>query len=122
MPDGSQKSKELVGIRPGAEDWPPAVRAGLDRAIQDALGGMPDGKRSLWSSTVVKEEFVILPNATRKTGDGRRCRTFELNARSAGASRIYPALACMSDDGKKWRIPDNNGKLAKNDSFLTSAN
>jgi peptidoglycan hydrolase-like protein with peptidoglycan-binding domain len=121
MPDGSQRSKELVGIRPGTEDWPPAVRAGLDRAIQDALGGMRDGERSLWSSTVVKEDFVILPSATRDTADGRHCRTFELTARSASGSRNYPALACRSDDGKKWQIPDSNRKRPKNDSFLTSA-
>jgi hypothetical protein len=121
MPDGSQRSKELVGIRPGAEDWPPAVRAGLNRAIQDALGGPPDGEGTLWSSTVVKEEFVILPRAIRDTGDGEHCRTFELTARSAGISRVYPALACVSGDGKNWRIPGNNNGRPDQDSFLTSA-
>jgi peptidoglycan hydrolase-like protein with peptidoglycan-binding domain len=121
MPDGSQTSKELVGVRPGAEDWPPAVRAGLDRTIQDALGELSAGESSLWSSTGVKEEFVVLPGTIRDTGDGGRCRTFELTARSAGVSRIYPALACVSGEGKKWRIPSNNGGRLDDNSFLTSA-
>jgi peptidoglycan hydrolase-like protein with peptidoglycan-binding domain len=121
MPDGSRTSKELVGVRPGAEDWPPAVRAGLDRAIQDALAGPSDGERSLWSSTMVKEEFTILPGATRDDGDGRRCRTFELTAHSAGVSRIYPALACMSGEGQKWRILDNHDGRPDDNSFLTNA-
>lgn len=121
MPGGRRISKELVGVRPGAENWPPAVRAGLDQAIQDALGGLPDGESSLWSSTMVKEEFVILPSTTRDTGDGVRCRTFELTARGAGVSRIYPAQACLSDEDQKWLIPNTNGDTSNADSFETSA-
>lgn len=121
MPGGRRISKELVGVRPGAENWPPAVRAGLDQAIQDALGGLPDGESSLWSSTMVKEEFVILPSTTRDTGDGVRCRTFELTARGAGVSRIYPAQACLSDEDQKWLIPNSNGDTSNADSFETSA-
>jgi hypothetical protein len=121
MPDGSRISKELVGIRPGAENWPPAVRAGLDRAIQDALDGATDGESSMWSSTMVKEEFVILPGAIRDTGHGERCRTFELTARGAGISRIYPAQACLSNKDRKWRILNKNGSGSDTDSFVSSA-
>ncbi|MBE9558691.1 MAG: peptidoglycan-binding protein [Proteobacteria bacterium] len=121
MPDGSRISKELVGVRPGAEGWPPAVRAGLDQAIQDALGGLPDGESSLWSSTMVKEEFVILPGTTHDTVDGVRCRTFELTARGAGISRIYPAKACLSDKDQKWLIPNSNSDRSDANPFETSA-
>jgi peptidoglycan hydrolase-like protein with peptidoglycan-binding domain len=93
MADGSQESIELVGVRPGAEDWPPAARAGLDRAIQDALDELPEGESSQWSSTFVKEEFEI----------------------------PYPAQACISGDGGRWRIPNDTGAGADGDSFLTSA-
>jgi peptidoglycan hydrolase-like protein with peptidoglycan-binding domain len=121
MADGSQESIELVGVRPGAEDWPPAARAGLDRAIQDALDELPEGESSQWSSTFVKEEFEILPGPTHDIGDDRRCRKFELTARSAGVSRTYPAQACISGDGGRWRIPNDTGAGADGDSFLTSA-
>lgn len=121
MADGSRDSIELVGVRPGAEDWPPAARAGLDRAIQDALDELPEGESSQWSSTFVKEEFEILPGPTHDAGDDGRCRNFELTARSAEISRIYPARACISGDNEKWRIPSDTGDGPDGDSFLTSA-
>ncbi|MBE9553491.1 MAG: peptidoglycan-binding protein [Proteobacteria bacterium] len=121
MADGSRDSIELVGVRPGAEDWPPAARAGLDRAIQDALGELLEGESSQWSSTFVKEEFEILPGPTHDTGDDGRCRNFELTARSAGISRIYPARACISGNNNKWRIPNDTGSGSGGASFLTSA-
>lgn len=122
MADGSRDSIELVGVRPGAEDWPPAARAGLDRAIRDALDDLPDGKNSRWSSTFVKEEFEILLGSTHDTGAGERCRNFELIAHGAGISRIYPAQACISGDAEKWRIPADTGAGSDGNSFLTSAN
>jgi hypothetical protein len=93
----------------------------LDRAIQDALDELPEGESSQWSSTFVKEEFEILPGPTHDIGDDRRCRKFELTARSAGVSRTYPAQACISGDGGRWRIPNDTGAGADGDSFLTSA-
>ncbi len=102
---GGRRRMELVGIRPGAEDWPPAARAGLDRAIQDTLANLPDGEHGQWSSTVVKEEFEIRPGPIRNSRGGGRCRRFDLTARSAENSRTYPALACTWSVGKKWRIP-----------------
>jgi len=120
-PSGNMISKELQGIRPGAEEWPPAVRAGLDRAIQDALEGLPEGNESLWSSTMVKDEFVIRPGPEFNSDEGQRCRTFELVTQSAGVSRIYPALACMSGEDRKWRIPGGDGVGPDDDSFVTSS-
>ncbi len=121
MADGSRDSIELVGVRPGAEDWPPAARAGLDRAIQDALDKLPEGESSQWSSTFVKEEFEIRPGPTHDSGNEGRCRKFELTARSAGISRIYPARACISGDNNKWRIPNDTDVGTDGTSFLTSA-
>lgn len=121
MPSGSRISKELVGIRPGAEDWPPAVRAGLDRAVKDALEGLPEGSESLWSSTMVKDEFVIRPGPRYDTGGGRSCRTFALTTHSAGVFRTYPALACISGEDRIWRIPGGDENGPGDASFVTSA-
>lgn len=114
MADGSQISEKLVGIRPGAEDWPPAVRAGLRRAIQDALRDLAAGKKSLWTSTVVEEEFEIRPGPVRKTPDGR-CRVFKLTARGTQNARAYPALACTVGNSGRWKIPGDavGGSSAK---------
>jgi peptidoglycan hydrolase-like protein with peptidoglycan-binding domain len=112
MADGSRDSIELVA---------PAARAGLDRAIQDALDELPEGESSQWSSTFVKEEFEIRPGPTHDSGNEGRCRKFELTARSAGISRIYPARACISGDNNKWRIPNDTDVGTDGTSFLTSA-
>lgn len=122
MADDSRDSMELVGVRPGAEDWPPAARAGLDRVIQDALDELSDGKSSQWSSTFVKERFEILPGPIYNSGDGGRCRIFELIARGDGVSRIYPARVCKSGNDKKWKIPNDTGAGPNGNSVLTSAN
>lgn len=118
MADGSRVTKELVGIRPGAEGWPPAVRAGLGRAIQDALGALAAGESSPWSSTVIKEKFEIIPGPIRETDEGGRCRVFELIARSAGSSRIFPAKACALDGGDIWEIPGDSGGIIDGLSML----
>lgn len=118
MADGGRVTKELVGIRPGAEGWPPAVRAGLGRAIQDALGALAAGKSSQWSSTVIKEEFEIIPGPIRETGEGGRCRIFELIARSAGNSRSFPAKACALGGDNKWLIPGDSGGIVDGLSML----
>lgn len=110
MADGSRKSKRLMGIRPGAEGWPPAVRAGLDRAIQNALEDVPGGGKKVWTSTGVEEEFEIRPGPIRNSANSGRCRRFELTARSAKGSRFYPAMACTPGDGETWRIPSDEGQ------------
>lgn len=103
--DGTRASKELLGVRPGAEDWPPAARAGLDRAVQDALDSVPAGEKSVWTSTVVRGEFEIQPGPVRTLDGETHCRNFELVAETTGASRRYPALACKSGDSPEWHIP-----------------
>ena len=118
---GIRTRMELVGIRPGAKDWPPAVRAGLDRAVQDVLGDLPAGERSLWSSTVVREEFEIFAGPVWNIDGAGRCRRFRLIAPGAGISRVYPALACARDADGKWRIPDDGDDDPNGISFLSGA-
>ena len=118
---GGRRRIDLVGIRPGAEDWPPAARAGLDRAIQDTLANLPDGEHGQWSSTVVTEEFEIRPGPIRNNRGGGRCRRFDLTARSAENSRTYPALACTWSVGKKWRIPGDADERPNGLSLVNSA-
>lgn len=121
LPDGQQISKYLVGIRPGADAWPPAVRAGLERAIQTTLNESQDGERNLWSSTVVEEEFEIRPGPVRGKIGSHRCRNFVMMARSAKGSRLYPAIACVQGADKIWRIPGGSGKNASDLSGLINA-
>jgi hypothetical protein len=121
MPDGRQISKSLVGIRPGVEDWPPAVRAGLERAIQTTLNEVPEGERNVWSSTVVEEEFEIRPGPVRGKTGSLRCRNFVMTARSAKGSRLYPAIACMQGADKVWRIPSAPGQAPDGLSVLINA-
>ena len=119
MADGRRITKTLVGIRPGAKNWPPAVRAGLSRAIHDALDGLAAGEKSVWGSTVIKDEFEIVPGAVRDTEGGGQCRVFNLIASSAGNSRSYPALACTPNSGGEWRIPGDSDGGVDGVSLLT---
>lgn len=109
MADGRESSKYLVGIRPGTEGWPPAVRAGLERAIQTTLNETLDGQINSWSSTVVEEEFEIRPGSIRGKVGSQTCRNFVMTARSARGSRLYPAIACMQGADNIWRIPSEPG-------------
>lgn len=120
LPDGGKVSRLLLGIRPGGENWPPAVRAGLDKAIQEELSNPEEGRSGWWSSTVVREEYEIRPGPVRATDNGERCRSFELVAHSAGAARIFPAIACSSE-GRTWRIPGDARHDMQGISGLTNA-
>lgn len=121
MAGGGSTRMELVGIRPGAKNWPPSVRAGLDRSIQDALNDLPAGTRSLWSSTVVQEQVQIIPGPARNIVGAGRCRRFSLSTRGSGAARVYPALACRRGAGEEWNIPGDAADELGGVSFLHGA-
>jgi len=119
MADGTKISKYLMAIQPGSEDWPPAVRAGLDRAIQEALDNTAEGEEKLWTSTGVEEEFSIVPGPMIEKDGAVRCRNFQMTARSARGSRLYPAIYCSAGKGKMWQIPGDPGQAAGDLSQLT---
>ncbi len=98
------ESVELVAIRLEGVDWPPAARAGLDRALQAALETTPKGKRIEWKSSAVETRVTISPTAERRDAPSY-CRTFVQKVReSDGETRIYPGLACREVSGE-WVIP-----------------
>jgi peptidoglycan hydrolase-like protein with peptidoglycan-binding domain len=107
-------ARELVAIRPGTATWPAAARTGFDWAIVNGLNA--GGKRGVpvaWTSSGVTESFSIRvdPAPVKLTarlpglGDAERCLRYRLSRTDpAGEGRIYPGLACKSDDGQ-WHIP-----------------
>ena len=100
----SQSHVELVAIQPTGESWPPAARAGLGWALQQALETKTEEQSIEWRSTGVDAEVTIRPTTAITTGDSPYCRTFEQIVRQAHDRRIYPGKACRSPAGL-WLIP-----------------
>lgn len=98
------RTVELVAIRPGGYRWPPAARAGLDWAIQDALRTLTVGKMTDWRSTAVSAEFEIMVTGNSARPADVSCRTYTLGRLIQGM-RIYPAIACRAPESDHWLIP-----------------
>ncbi len=96
---------ELVAIRPGGHDWPPAVRAGLERSVQDMLENGEIGTETRWGSTAVGEAFVIEATGEIDRPDGVPCRTYVLVRSQSAKPRAYPAVACRSKESGPWLVP-----------------
>ncbi len=97
---------ELTGIRP------PTEALGVDSkarkreyaSFQKALEKAATGETVTWKD---RESGVVVrttPTATMQTGDGRYCRTYRQEVSPNPGNRVYPGIACRSDDGR-WRIP-----------------
>jgi peptidoglycan hydrolase-like protein with peptidoglycan-binding domain len=96
---------ELVAIRPGGHDWPPAVRAGLEQGVQNMLENGEIGTESRWGSTAVGEAFDIKTTGEADRPDGVPCRTYVLVRSHATNPRAYPAVACRSKESGPWLVP-----------------
>ncbi len=96
---------ELVAIRPGGHDWPPAVRAGLEQRVQDMLENGTIGTETRWRSTAVGEAFVVKVTGQLEGPDGVPCRTLVLVRSQTPEARAYPAVACRGRDSESWRVP-----------------
>jgi hypothetical protein len=46
-----------------------------------------------------------MPTGSRKTYDGKGCRTFVLIRQSRKDDRSYPAIACQDRDTGVWLVP-----------------
>lgn len=99
---------ELVAIQPAARDWPPIARTALDRAVQQALDELPDGKHKAWSSSGVEIRVTIKPTRRFERVDGTPCRSFLQTWSGPDGKRRYPAAACRAASGQ-WRIPGLEG-------------
>ncbi len=109
----AKSSRELVAIRPGARDWPPAARAGLARALQHALEQVPKDESVVWESSSADFLITIVPT-TQLQEDEKYCRTYLQIRSGAGRDRVYPGLACREPSGK-WQVPGLDTEIvAKN--------
>lgn len=104
----SESHVELVAVRLEGNGWPPAARAGLGWALQQALETKPEKQSIEWRSSGVEAEVTITPTTAINTGDTPYCRTFEQTVRRAAGQRIYPGKSCRSASGQ-WYIPGLEG-------------
>jgi peptidoglycan hydrolase-like protein with peptidoglycan-binding domain len=96
---------DLVAIRPGARDWPPAARGGLNQAIQHTLENQPVGTEAKWESTAVGAKFGVVSTSEADRPDGANCRTYVLIRSDADSPRVYPAVACRNEKSGSWLTP-----------------
>ena len=111
---GSETDVELVAVQLAGRSWPPAARAGLGWALQEALETKAEGQSIEWSSSGVDAKVTIEPTTALREGALREgassaggspyCRTFEQTVRGPAGARIYPGKACRSASGQ-WLIP-----------------
>lgn len=107
-------ARDLVAIRPGTDTWPTAARSGFDWAVVNALRDADKGSDPVaWASTGIDERFSIQVDRTPMASPIRSsnmkgakpCLRYRLvRTEPAASGKIYPGLACRSDDGE-WRIP-----------------
>lgn len=103
--DEETRTVDLVAIRPGARDWPPAARGGLNQAIQDTLENQPIGTEAEWGSTAVGAKFGVKLTSEADDPDGANCRTYVLIRSDADSPRVYPAVACRNEESGSWLTP-----------------
>lgn len=106
---------ELIAMRLGAVDWPPAVRVGLDQAIQKSLENKVIGEQTRWKSTAVDHSFMIQPTGEAERSGWLRCRTYVVERMTPKTPRAWPGLACRGVESDRWLVPildEENGPLA----------
>lgn len=107
---------DLIAVRLGANDWPPAARGGLDQAIQKSLDNKALGEQTKWKSTAVDHSFVIQPTGDSKRYGWDRCRTYVVERITPDSPRAWPGLACRGARSDRWIVPvldEQKGSLAK---------
>jgi len=118
LADGSREpARDLVAIRPGAMGWPPAARAGLDWALQEALENGPGGEPTEWTSSGVDVSFQmrVLPGKAGGSGSGPACLSYTQRRGPESRFRLYAGLACRDAVTGRWAVPF----LGTSDAVLT---
>ena len=100
----SEERVELVAVQLADKSWPPAARAGLGWALQQALETKTDSQSIEWGSSGVDAKVTIKPTAVLNKDDAPYCRTFEQTVHRTHGQRIYPGKACRNLSGQ-WLIP-----------------
>lgn len=108
MPGGNRsRIVELVAIRPGAAEMPPAARAGLDWALQQALQNGPEAKPTKWTSSAVQDFFVIrvMGESGHELGGDARCLSYTQQRFPDRRYRVFAGIACRDPITGSWAIP-----------------
>ena len=108
MADGARsRPVELVAVRPGGAGWPPAARAGLDWALEQALENGPDARPTKWMSSAIADSFMIraLNKSTSEIGGGNSCLSYVQQRFPERRYRVYAGLACKDAVTGGWTIP-----------------
>lgn len=98
---------DLVAIRPGGAEWPPAARAGLDWALEQALQNGPDAGPTTWKSSGVEDFFVIrvTGDSASELGGGGPCLSYIQERFPEQRHRVYAGLACRDPVTGSWTLP-----------------
>lgn len=100
----TDRTVDLVSVRPGAPDWPPIVRAALARAVVHTLEMPENESQMLWTSSVVDTRVTIEGKSRFVALSGRPCRRFTQIWSENSRRRLYPSVACKTAAGR-WQIP-----------------
>jgi len=107
--------RTLVAVRLSTLGWPAEARVGFAWALRHALGNDQSNHETLWRSTAVPGQFLIVPGNSLSFGGQPGCRQFAITRTdAAGLKRVAPGIACPSAPASgAWRVPgDPGGKLA----------
>ncbi len=98
---------DLMAVRPGMADWPPAARAGLDWAVIQMLDAGVVGVPSNWSSTGVADGFDLIVTGKAAVPDMPEdlCLSYLEQRTTPGRQRSFPGVACRDPDTGRWTIP-----------------
>ena len=100
-------TRALVALRPPTESWPRPAQMGLDWALTHALDDVENAEPVRWSSTGVKDRFVIRVDRSAGAADAgghASCLRYEIERADDAKHRRYPGLACKSEKSG-WAIP-----------------
>lgn len=99
------KAMELIGIRPGRNNWTRSARSGFKWAIQKLLDGGSIGDSIEWAVADSGIQFDITLTGEMETAGSIICRRYTVVRKMPGQPRMFPALACRDGISGQWKIP-----------------
>lgn len=99
------EAMELIGIRPGRNNWTRSARSGFKWAIQKLLDGGSLGDSIEWAVADSGIKFDITLTGEMETAGSIICRRYTVVRKMPGQPRMFPALACRDGVSGQWKIP-----------------